>query len=125
MLIFSLNQNEEGLKKMLFQLLKEKECIKLGIEKKQDLVVIFRDKQINQLISLEEKIRELTEILMSERKEALYKALIFYVEKPLIEFLLEYTEGNKLRTAKLLGINRNTLEVKIKRAKIEPLRFKR
>ena len=34
-------------------------------------------------------------------------------ERPLLEAVLEYTEGNQIRAAALLGINRNTLRKKI------------
>jgi len=36
------------------------------------------------------------------------------VEKPLITHVLRKTEGNQVRAASLLGINRNTLRKKIK-----------
>jgi two-component system nitrogen regulation response regulator GlnG len=49
----------------------------------------------------------------------LYKIVINQVEKPLIELTLEYTSGNQLKAAELLGINRNTLRKKITDLKIE------
>lgn len=44
-------------------------------------------------------------------------------EKPLFEWALQQTNGNQLRAAKLLGINRNTLHKRIVDLGIEPDRF--
>lgn len=49
----------------------------------------------------------------------LHKIIIEQVEKPLIELALEQCNGNQVRTAKILGINRNTLKKKIDAYKIE------
>lgn len=43
----------------------------------------------------------------------IYHQLVERVERPLIEAALEYTGGNQLKAASLLGINRNTLRKKI------------
>ena len=48
----------------------------------------------------------------------LYNKLLSEFEKPLIRKTLEYCKGNQIKTAKLLGINRNTLRKKIKELKI-------
>ncbi|MCX7662026.1 MAG: hypothetical protein N2Z79_05040 [Candidatus Omnitrophica bacterium] len=125
MLTFSLTQNEEELKNTILKFFKESTHIKLGIEKKYDLVIIFEGEEINQLVSLEDKIRRLIEILLREKRGLLYRSVISYIERLLIEFLFEYTEANKSKTAEILGINRNTLEAKIKKLTIQPLKFKR
>jgi Fis family transcriptional regulator len=44
--------------------------------------------------------------------------VILSVEKPLIEVVLQHTQGNQTLAAELLGINRNTLRQKIKRYQI-------
>jgi two-component system nitrogen regulation response regulator GlnG len=49
----------------------------------------------------------------------LYASIITQIEKPLIELTLEYTGGNQLKAADVLGINRNTLRKKITDLKIE------
>jgi two-component system nitrogen regulation response regulator GlnG len=49
----------------------------------------------------------------------LYASIIEQIEKPLIELTLEYTGGNQLKAADVLGINRNTLRKKITDLKIE------
>ena len=41
------------------------------------------------------------------------------VERPLIELVLNHTEGNQTRAAELLGINRNTLRKKMQGYRIK------
>jgi two-component system nitrogen regulation response regulator GlnG len=44
----------------------------------------------------------------------IYSMVLQRVEKPLITLVLKKTDGNQVRAANLLGINRNTLRKKIK-----------
>ncbi len=68
---------------------------------------------------LEEKLkRYLMEITKLENCN-LYETVMKEVEKSLITIVLKETEGNQLKTAKTLGINRNTLRSKIKEYKIK------
>lgn len=50
---------------------------------------------------------------------SVHKAVIGQVERPLIRKCLEWAGGNKLRAARVLGINRNTLNKKVKEYGIE------
>jgi len=43
----------------------------------------------------------------------LYQMVMGQVEPPLIKGLLDYTQGNQSRTARLLGISRSTLRKKM------------
>ena len=43
----------------------------------------------------------------------LHRQILESVEKPLISAVLAHTDGNQIRAAGLLGINRNTLRKKI------------
>ena len=45
--------------------------------------------------------------------------MLAVIEKPLIEYVLERTEGNQLKAARILGINRNTMRAKIKKLAID------
>jgi two-component system nitrogen regulation response regulator GlnG len=51
--------------------------------------------------------------LDSGEEGRVYREVIESVERPLIESVLRHTEGNQIRAAALLGINRNTLRKKI------------
>ena len=52
--------------------------------------------------------------LDGEKPSAIYDMVIGHVEKPLLEFILDRTEGNQTKAAEILGLNRNTLRKKIK-----------
>ncbi len=57
--------------------------------------------------------REVAGRLETAGAEDVYRRVLDQVERPLIEAVLERTEGNQIRAAALLGINRNTLRKKI------------
>lgn len=44
----------------------------------------------------------------------LYQMVLEQVEKPLLERVLHYSEGNQSRAAQMLGINRGTLRKKLR-----------
>ena len=48
-----------------------------------------------------------------------YRSAISKIEEQVIKQALEKTGGNRLKAAKILGINRNTLHSKIKKLGIE------
>lgn len=76
-------------------------------------------------ISLEKLVRSKLEVLFEQQKEAqvelngLYDVVIEQVERALIEIALSNYRGNQVKTANLLGINRNTLKKKIDTYKIK------
>ena len=57
--------------------------------------------------------------LDGERPRTVYEMVLKNVEKPMIEVVLDYAEGNQTTAAKWLGINRNTLRKKIEQLKIK------
>ncbi len=57
--------------------------------------------------------------LDGEYPVGLYERVIAEVEKPLIEVVMKKNLGNQTRTAKMLGINRNTLRKKLVQYSIE------
>lgn len=72
-----------------------------------------------QNVSLEKLVKSKLEVLFEQQKQAqveldgLYKIFMEQVEKPLIELSLKAHRGNQVKTARMLGINRNTLKKKI------------
>ena len=72
-------------------------------------------------ISLEELVVREVETLFDSQEETadLYQRIQERVERPLLEIVLERTQGNQIRAAALLGINRNTLRKKITELEID------
>jgi Fis family transcriptional regulator len=77
-----------------------------------------------QAVSLEKLVKSKLEVLFQQQKEAqvelnvLYNVVLEQVERPLLEIALRAYNGNQVKTAQMLGINRNTLKKKIDNYKI-------
>ncbi|MBP1686292.1 MAG: two component, sigma54 specific, transcriptional regulator, Fis family [Deltaproteobacteria bacterium] len=69
-------------------------------------------------LKLKEYFRQTRDVELTN----LYPLIMERIERPLIELTLERTQGNQLKAAALLGINRNTLHKKITQLKITPTR---
>lgn len=75
-------------------------------------------------VSLEKLVKSKLEVLFAQQKEAqvdlngLYNVVLEQVERPLLEIALKAYNGNQVKTAQMLGINRNTLKKKIDNYKI-------
>ena len=65
--------------------------------------------------NVQDAIRRYLEDMGHSQPECLYRTLMAQVEPPLIEEVLRYTQGNQSRTAKILGMTRNTLRSKLHR----------
>ena len=52
----------------------------------------------------------------------LYDRMLRELERPLLALTLDATEGNQLKAAEILGINRNTLRKKLRDLDIEAIR---
>ena len=65
--------------------------------------------------NVQEAIRLYLKDMGHSQPECLYRTLMAEVEPPLIEEVLRYTQGNQSRTAKILGMTRNTLRTKLQR----------
>lgn len=63
--------------------------------------------------NVQDAIRRYLEDMGQSQPESLYRTLMSQVEPPLIEEVLRFTQGNQSRTAKILGMTRNTLRTKL------------
>jgi Fis family transcriptional regulator, factor for inversion stimulation protein len=75
-------------------------------------------------VSLEKLVRCKLELILQQHGEGgriknLYDQVLEQVERPMIELALNLQAGNQIKTAELLGINRNTLRKKITAYKIK------
>ena len=75
-------------------------------------------------VSLEKLVRSKLELILKQHAEGgrvknFYDQVLQQVERPMIELALHIQDGNQIKTAALLGINRNTLRKKIAEYKIK------
>ena len=67
--------------------------------------------------SIEDSVRQTLESYLADLGEAtprgLYDMLLKAVEKPMLDVVMQHTQGNQSRAAEWLGINRNTLRRKL------------
>ena len=54
-----------------------------------------------------------------EKPTSIHQMVLKNVEKPMIETVLRFAEGNQTLAAEMLGINRNTLRSKMQRLRIK------
>lgn len=63
-------------------------------------------------------VRQYLDDMGNTPPDNLHELILNEVEKPLIEAVLEHTEGNQSRAAEVLGITRTTLRNRVKRYKL-------
>ncbi len=90
----------------------------------ENAIRIVKKDCIRDLAFIKDKVIELENALFVEKKGLLYKSVLEAVERPLLEQTLERCEGNQLKAARILGINRNTMRAKIKSLGIDVSRWK-
>src|SRR3989338_5332402 len=124
MITILITEDEIKAKKALVKMLQQ-EGYALSENLQQDNVIrIVKKDCIRDLAFIKDKVIELENSLFNEKKGVLYKSVLEAIEKPLIEQTLERTEGNQLKAARILGINRNTMRAKIKKLGINADRFR-
>ncbi len=117
-------ENEEKVKDILAQMLSKLGNTAIHIIKQAGTIKIIEKEGLADMVSLEEKILSLEDSLYNLKKGVLYKSVLEIIEKPLLERILERTEGNQLKAARILGMNRNTIRSKIKKLGISVGKYK-
>lgn len=67
-------------------------------------------------LTLEQAIEILEDMFITENDKTLYEFILEVLERPMIEKVMEKTNGNQTLAAKILGINQNTLQAKMKKS---------
>lgn len=84
----------------------------------QDSLTVSQDAELYNLLPLSRLIENHLKRYFMENKgqpiDNLYEKIIAEVERPLIQLTLDEMDGNQMKTAMILGINRNTLRKKMK-----------
>lgn len=124
MITIMIAQNIQKVKEIVVQMLSKIGNTNIGIRKEGDIITIAEKDGLKDLVSLKDKIIQLEDSLYNEKKGAIYKYILEEIERPLIEHTLERTEGNQIKAAKILGMNRNTIRAKIKKLGINNERYK-
>jgi DNA-binding protein Fis len=66
-------------------------------------------------MNINDIVRQIDNIYFIENEGKVYRSLLDSLERQLLTKLMEYTSGNQLKAARILGINRNTLRSKIRK----------
>jgi DNA-binding protein Fis len=124
MITLLIADKEKNVRDVVGDLLCKEGNIRLYVSKQGNIIRIAKDDEIKDMVTLEDKIRDMEESLWREKSGSLYKSIIEMVEKSLFECILERFDGNQLKAAKILGINRNTMRAKVKKLGIDSRRWK-
>ena len=120
MIALLISGNEDNIREAIQEALRKAGNTAIEVVKQEGVVKILQKSEFTGLVTLESKVRELSRSLSREKNGDVYKCFLEMVEKPLFEEILSRTDGNQMKAALILGINRNTMRVKIKRLGISP-----
>jgi Fis family transcriptional regulator len=81
---------------------------------RRDLTSRSNGKELPLRTHAERALHDYFSSLNGYRPAHLYDLVLREVEEPLLKAVLDYTEGNQVRAAGILGINRGTLRKKLR-----------
>jgi two-component system nitrogen regulation response regulator GlnG len=88
------------------------------------IIKVIKNDVVYSAGTLRDQIIGLWDSIYSQSKGDMRKSILDAVDKPLIEYALKQTEGNQLKAARILGINRNTMRSKIRKLAIDTNQWK-
>jgi DNA-binding protein Fis len=124
MITILITEDETKTKEALMKMLEQEGYVLSAKTGQDDVIRVVKKDCIRDLAFIKDKVVELENALFIEKKGVLYKSVLEAVEKPLLEQTLERCEGNQLKAARILGINRNTMRTKIKKLGIDVEKWK-
>jgi two-component system nitrogen regulation response regulator GlnG len=90
------------------------EIVKAELIKMKAISNTISNKNFNISESVENFLNTFSLDVIEKLPNGIYNEILETFERPLISYILAITNGNQIKSAKLLGINRNTLRKKIK-----------
>ncbi|MBT6223083.1 MAG: nitrogen regulation protein NR(I) [Rhodobiaceae bacterium] len=90
------------------------EIVKAELIKMKAISNTISNKNFNISESVENFLNTFSIDVIEKMPNGIYNEILETFERPLISYILAITNGNQIKSAKLLGINRNTLRKKIK-----------
>lgn len=117
-------EGEKKNKTILMDMLKREGYSVANNLSEDNVIKIVKGGDSGDIASLKNMVVKLEDTLYKEKHGILYKSILEMIEKPVFEHILERTEGNQLKAARVLGINRNTMRAKIKKLGIDVGRWK-
>ncbi|MHB8154775.1 MAG: helix-turn-helix domain-containing protein [Candidatus Omnitrophota bacterium] len=124
MITILITEDEVKTKEALAKMLKQEGYTLPADTSQENVIRVVKKDCIRDLAFIKDKVIELENSLFIEKKGVLYKSVLEAVEKPLLEQALERCEGNQLKAARILGINRNTMRTKINKLGIDVSKWK-
>lgn len=124
MLTIVITDDELKVKEALEKMLAQEGYTFTGEPPNDNIIRVVKKDCIRDLAFIKDKVITFENSLFNEKKGVLYKSVVEAVEKPLLEQTLERSEGNQLKAARILGLNRNTLRTKIKKLGINVDKWK-
>jgi len=124
MITILITEDEVKTKEALAKMLKQEGYTLSSDTSQENVIRVVKKDCIRDLAFIKDRVVELENSLFIEKRGVLYKSVLEAVEKPLLEQTLERCEGNQLKAARILGINRNTMRTKIKKLGIDVSKWK-
>jgi DNA-binding protein Fis len=124
MITIMISDDELKAKEALVKALEQEGYLLPELAGGENAIRLVKKDCIRDLAFIKDKVIEIEDSLFNEKKGVLYKSVVEAIEKPLIEHTLQRTDGNQLKAARFLGLNRNTLRAKIKKLGIDCRKYK-